>query len=131
METAPENYLVAAVISVARSSKGRRRNQRSNPKIRCKSFCQSVKGGASISYFVVRKTQALIEEVNEPLDRDELRLFVTRIHTHCSFSFDHFTNDKLHFFILRNNNFQAIFELIVILNNNEIIFLRNLNVPGI
>lgn len=80
---------------------------------------------------VVRKIQAHIEEVNEPLGRGELRLLVTRIHTHCSFSFDHFTNDKLHFLILRNNNFQAIIELIVTLNNNEIIFLRNLNFPGI
>lgn len=131
METVPENYLVAAVISVARLDKGRRNNPRLIPEIRRKSFCQSVKGGASISNFVVRKTQAHIEEVNEPLGRDELRLFVTRIHTQCFFRFDHFTNDKLHFLISRNNNFQAIFELIVILNNNEIIFLRNLNFPGI
>ena len=131
MEAAPGNALVAAVISVARSDNRYRKYLQLIPKIRCKSFCQSVKGGASISNFVVRKTQALIEEVNEPLGRDELRLFVTRIHTQCFFRFDHFTNDKLHFLIPRNNNFQTIFKLIVIVNSNEIIFLRNLNFLGV
>lgn len=49
MEAAPEKYLVTALISVAMSDREQRRKPCSIPEIRCKSFCQSVKGGAVVS----------------------------------------------------------------------------------
>lgn len=70
MEAAPEKYLVTALISVARSDREQRRKPCSIPEIRCKSFCQSVKGGDYIRrYSKIVAAAALLFTLPDVPDR--------------------------------------------------------------